>query len=184
MTTGEGGAVVTTDSELAERVRLLRNHGARRTDAGVEFLLQGLNYRLTDFQSALGRIQLENYPRRLQKRRDLKEIYLRALRELPHIRLPDDTEGHAWQTLLVSLDEGLSREVVMAFLRQRGVETSVGAQSVSNQPSYAGYPSPLKKAPWVSKRLADHGLALPFCESYAAAEVRIVRDALAEALGP
>ena len=68
MTTGEGGAVATEDPELAERLRLFRTHGITREgtspgpdDGGWYYEMQalGFNYRITDFQCALGLSQLE-----------------------------------------------------------------------------------------------------------------------------
>ena len=53
LTTGEGGAIVTNDAE-AEKLRQLRNHGMDYSGDGIDFVLPGFNYRMTDFQAALG----------------------------------------------------------------------------------------------------------------------------------
>ena len=59
VTTGEGGAIVTSDAEIAAFAREFRDHGRRITDTKASFVIAGLNYRLTDFQAALGLSQLK-----------------------------------------------------------------------------------------------------------------------------
>ena len=67
ITTGEGGAVLTDREDLAERLRTMRHHGIRYPDQArpwrYEIAELGNNYRLTDFQAALGRLWLTYRPR-------------------------------------------------------------------------------------------------------------------------
>ena len=173
ITTGEGGAVATDDADLAERVRVLRNHGIRRDGTGVDFVARGLNYRLSDIQSALGIAQLATYDERVASRRRLKDVYLAELQGLDDLRLPAVVDGHVWQTFLVWLSERVPRDGLMEYLRAQGVETSVGAQCVRRQSAYRAAPDPAGRR-WRSEVLGAQGLALPLCETYGEDDLRWV----------
>ncbi|MCP4215992.1 MAG: DegT/DnrJ/EryC1/StrS family aminotransferase, partial [bacterium] len=60
ITTGEGGVIVTRSAELAEKLRVLRNHGISAKNGTIDFIAAGLNYRMTDFQAALGLGQMKS----------------------------------------------------------------------------------------------------------------------------
>src|SRR5262249_3452014 len=89
ITTGEGGMVTTDDSELAARVEALRNHGAAMSEqqrlAGPqpfllpEFNLLGFNYRMTDVQAAIGRVQLQKLEPMLAERAKWADYYKTTL---------------------------------------------------------------------------------------------------------
>ena len=88
--TGEGGMIVTDNPDLAERMRVFRNHGItndhRQREAkgswfyAMEFL--GYNYRITDFQCALGLSQLQKLPEFLRRRREIAARYDEALGDI------------------------------------------------------------------------------------------------------
>ncbi|HTM10429.1 MAG TPA: UDP-4-amino-4,6-dideoxy-N-acetyl-beta-L-altrosamine transaminase [Verrucomicrobiae bacterium] len=83
ITTGEGGMITTVDDEMAERLRRFRNHGinADHRERGekdtwrYEMESLGYNYRLTDFQCALGQSQLYTLPERIARRREIARAY-------------------------------------------------------------------------------------------------------------
>jgi dTDP-4-amino-4,6-dideoxygalactose transaminase len=183
LTTGEGGILTTQDDALAQHLRRLRSHGMERGPAGIAFREAGFNYRLTDFQAALGRAQLPHLAGWIAARRALARAYRSALAPLElagRLVLPADHAGHSWQTFMVALAEGIDRPAVIGALADQGIETNLGAQCVSDQPSFAAY-RPADGSP-NARRLYRQGLALPFCEQYGAAEVARVTDALGAAL--
>lgn len=183
LTTGEGGAIVTDDPELAEKLRTLRNHGMQKRGETVDFVEKGLNYRLTDIQAAIGLAQLETYPARLAARQRLAHLYRAALTDLDGVRLPGDVDGHIWQTYLVLLPEAVDRRALMVFMGERGIETSVGAQCLRLQSAYREYRDPgAGEGRWRSAQLGARGLALPFCEAYGQQEVSRVVSTLEEGL--
>ena len=114
ITTGEGGMVATDDPEMASRLRRFRNHGIttdhrERAAAGswaYDMVDLGYNYRLTDFQSALGRSQLSRLPVWLARRREIAARYAAAFAEIPEITplttLPD--RESAWHLYIVQLE--------------------------------------------------------------------------------
>ena len=156
ITTGEGGAIVTNDAELAERCRSWRNHGQRVTGGQRDFALPGLNYRMTEIQAALGRVQMMKFDGILQKRRSLAAGYLESLRQTKSIQLPADNPEHTWQTLMVLLGEAADRAKIVQALAREGIETgpgSVAAHVGAHFQPQTGLP--------VSERLHHQGLALP-----------------------
>jgi dTDP-4-amino-4,6-dideoxygalactose transaminase len=138
ITTGEGGMVTTNSSRLAERLRVFRNHGldldqAARQAAGTwayDMVALGWNYRLTDFQCALGLQQLTRLNRFLSRRRRLASRYLEALADLTGIALPVARPGaqHAWHLFVIQVVRaGLAadRDQVFAALRAENIGANV-----------------------------------------------------------
>jgi dTDP-4-amino-4,6-dideoxygalactose transaminase len=139
MTTGEGGMLTTNDAELAEKGRLLRAHGLssdawkRYTASGSAFYevaTPGFNYRMTDFQAALGRVQLARLPELNTARARIVARYSRAFEKLEALETPrarPDVD-HVWHlyALRLRLERlALTRDEFVDELRQRGIGTSV-----------------------------------------------------------
>jgi len=103
ITAGEGGAVLSQDAELAQRVQLFARHGITR-DPGLlqetgnsnwyyEQKLLGYNYRMTDIQCALALSQLQKLERFAARRKELVRRYDEAFREMPEIVIQSEVEG-------------------------------------------------------------------------------------------
>ena len=188
LTTGEGGILTTNDDVLAARLRRLRSHGMERSPAGMAFHEAGFNYRLTDFQAAIGRTQLPHLAAWIESRRALAAQYREALAPLERaghgvdllLGATPEHAGHSWQTFMVVLADAIDRAAIIRALAERGIEANLGAQCVSAQPPFAAH-APAGGSP-NANRLFRQGLALPFCEQYGAAEVAQVATALAEVL--
>jgi perosamine synthetase len=149
LTTGEGGMITTDDDALAGRMRAFRNHGItsdhrQRTQTGAffyEMVALGYNYRLTDFQCALGLSQLAKVPRFLAARRAIASRYHRAFAGLVgarpvHVR--NDVE-HAYHLFPILLDpDALSadRATVFAALVAEGIGVNVHYIPVHLHPFY------------------------------------------------
>jgi perosamine synthetase len=183
LTTGEGGVLLTDDTLVAQRLRRLRNHGIDRAGTAATFVEAGFNYRLTDFQAALGRAQLPHLSEWLDTRRSLASVYRRALQPLTargRLTLPSAHPGHSWQTFMVVLADGIDRSQVIAALAEQGVESNLGAQCLSAHPAFQAHaPHSPSRVAW---RLGAQGLALPFCEQYGATQVQQVVAALDRAI--
>ena len=115
VTTGEGGAIVTDDKNLYEALLAFRSHGITRDPAklmqnrGLWYYEQqslGYNYRMTDFQAALGTSQLKKLPQFLQKRREIARQYTAAFSGLPGMITPwQSPDGEsAWHLYVLRLD--------------------------------------------------------------------------------
>jgi len=156
VTTGEGGAIVTNDSELAERCRAWRNHGQRISAGRREFVVPGLNYRLTEIQAAIGRVQLAKLPEVLAARRALAQRYIAELSHHPGISVPRDKPQHTWQTFMVVLGLATNRQNVIAAMSLDGFETGPGSVAGHLGNYFHGSPDLT-----ISAHLHNHGLALP-----------------------
>jgi len=156
ITTGEGGAIVTNDADLAELCRCWRNHGQRAVAGRRDFVLPGLNYRMTEMQAAIGRAQLTKFERILSQRHSLAQEYLQALQHASRLRLPVDRPGHTWQTFMAVLDEPSSRDDCVQRLAANGIECGPGSVAAH----LAEHFQPQRNLP-VSRTLHYGGLALP-----------------------
>jgi dTDP-4-amino-4,6-dideoxygalactose transaminase len=180
LTTGEGGAIAVHDQQLARRLRRLRSHGIERSNGTMHFAEPAPNYRLTNFQAALGRHQLPNLDDWIGRRRALATHYRDALSELEGeglLRCPQWDDDHSWQTFMIVLDEAIARDAVIQALREREIETNLGAQSLSSLGLFPNNP-----VQTVGSRLYQSGLALPLYEQMDCTQVDAVAAALASAL--
>lgn len=143
ITTGEGGMAVTSDDQLAARMRSFRGHGitttaSEREKSGAWFYAMtelGYNYRITDFQCALGSSQLRKLDGWLEKRATLAKAYASALAGQDRIRplacRPD--VRHAWHLYVVRAPE---RDEVFRRLRANGIGANVHYVPVYLHPYY------------------------------------------------
>ncbi|HJL17780.1 MAG TPA: DegT/DnrJ/EryC1/StrS family aminotransferase [Sandaracinaceae bacterium LLY-WYZ-13_1] len=121
ITTGEGGACLTDDPAIAERLRMLRNHGQQ---APGDFGVPAGNHRMTEIAAALGLAQLDRLDGILARRRALAERY-RARLGAFSLQAPVEGATGNWQTFGVVLGEGTdasARDALVARLRDDGVE--------------------------------------------------------------
>jgi UDP-4-amino-4,6-dideoxy-N-acetyl-beta-L-altrosamine transaminase len=151
LTTGEGGAVLTDDDELAARLRRFRNHGiaterADRPDWTYAMVELGYNYRLTDIGAALGTSQLEHLEAWLARRRQLAARYLDRLGGHDRIDLPVVQPGvdPAWHFVFAQLRLDrlrVDRGAVFHAMRAENIGVNVHYIPVHRHPYYqARYP--------------------------------------------
>lgn len=181
LTTGEGGLVVTNDDELAHKASLLRSHGMTRTSEGMKFEIPGLNYRLTNFQAALGRVLLKSLDEWLNIRKKLAVQYRHLLKDEQFSGkikvLPALVEGHSWQSFMIVLDDKYDRNEIIKELRKKGIETNLGAQSMSQLGLYTHELNKKNKFP-VGCINYSQGLVLPLHENISKQEIKRVVEML------
>lgn len=184
MTTGEGGMIVTDSPELAETLRLLRSHGMTtgtwdryRGHASVYDVVRvGHNARFDDLRAALGLVQLGRLFSSNARRGELVRRYRQKLRG---VSIPfADREESSFHLMVVLLPEGTERTLVMAKMKEKGIQTSVHYPPVHLFSVYAGEHS-LPRL----ERIAPRLLTLPLYPTLSESQVDEVADALAEALG-
>jgi perosamine synthetase len=158
ITTGEGGMVTTDDDEVAERVRVLRQHGAATR---YHHDVLGFNFRMTDIAGAIGRAQLKKLDRWNEARRRNASLLDEGLAGTPGVRTPRERRGyrHVYHqyTLLIEGD----RDRFQARLGELGIGTAVHYEiPVHKQPLYEGLGYGEVSMP-VSEHAAEHVLSLP-----------------------
>jgi perosamine synthetase len=162
ITTGEGGAITTNDYNLYTLLLKLRNHGMEKTDDGrLDFYLPGYNYRMTEFQAALGLIQLNRFNEILKIRNEISEEYYKGLSDIHGTRLPKSINGHAWQTFMVILPKNIDRNSLISELKSKGIETNLGAQALHMLKYYKEKYDYSKQEYLVAAELFEQGLAIP-----------------------
>lgn len=139
ITTGEGGMVMTADGSLAERMTILRSHGAVRGSNYMSFVDVGFNYRLSDVLGAIGVVQMGRLAEILKERRERAQIYAELLADVAGVTAPVVPVGrtHTYQSYVVLLDEQIERDAVIEAMRARGIETTLGTYGMHLQPAFA-----------------------------------------------
>ena len=149
ITTGEGGLLLTNDGDIYERVKIMRAHGIVRGDKvsdksfgpwHVEMHMNGYNYKITDFQCALGISQLKKVDAYVEKRTVLAQRYREKLKGLPiHFQVSSDKTISAWHIFVILIDfEKIdkSKKEVFGELRRRRINLSVHYYPIHLNPFY------------------------------------------------
>ncbi|MBI3402926.1 MAG: DegT/DnrJ/EryC1/StrS family aminotransferase [Acidobacteria bacterium] len=147
VTTGDGGMITTRSADLDARLRALRHHGmsvsdlARHASDRVTFETYptlGYNFRMTDVQAAVGRVQLARVPAMLARRRAQAARYNSLLASLAGVGLPavPDYARPNWQTYTVRLPEGRDQKAVMQAMLDAGVATRRGVMCAHREAAY------------------------------------------------
>ncbi|MFB1325828.1 UDP-4-amino-4,6-dideoxy-N-acetyl-beta-L-altrosamine transaminase [Helicobacter pylori] len=130
ITTAEGGAVVTNDSELYEKMKLFRSHGMLKKDFFEgEVKSIGHNFRLNEIQSALGLSQLKKAPFLMQKREEIALVYDKIFKDNPyftplHPLLKDKSSNHLY-SILMCQKFFTCKKLILESLHKRGILAQV-----------------------------------------------------------
>jgi dTDP-4-amino-4,6-dideoxygalactose transaminase len=190
ITTGDGGMLTTRDPALDRKFRLLRQHGMSVTDTVrhaakqvifEEYPIVGFNYRMTDIQAAVGRVQLGRLPGILARRIELADRYTAALRRIPGLEPPSvpDWARPNYQSYAVRVtgEYPLSRDELMQALLDRGISTRRGIMNAHQEPAYGGCrPSDLRR----SEEARDEVVLLPLHVAMEGDDLGYVIDCLSE----
>ncbi len=151
MTTGEGGCVVTQDTELAEQIARLRFHGmdrqawnrfAKSGSQDYEIVLPGYKYNMMDLQAAIGIHQLNDLDDFIRRRGELAERYQQALSDWPQWTLPQSPNYdnlHAWHLYTPRINEdvaGMDRNEFMQAMKEQNIGTGLHYRAVHLYPYY------------------------------------------------
>ncbi len=130
ITTAEGGAVVTNDGELYEKMKSFRSHGMIKKDFFEgEVKSIGHNFRLNEIQSALGLSQLKKAPLLMQKREEIALVYDRIFKDNPyftplHPLLKDKSSNHLYP-ILMRQKFFTCKKLILENLHKRGILAQV-----------------------------------------------------------
>ncbi|GHR04423.1 UDP-4-amino-4,6-dideoxy-N-acetyl-beta-L-altrosamine transaminase [Helicobacter pylori] len=130
ITTAEGGAVVTNDNKLYEKMKWFRSHGMIKKDFFEgEVKSIGHNFRLNEIQSALGLSQLKKAPLLMQKREEIALIYDRIFKDNPyftplHPLLKDKSSNHLYP-ILMRQKFFTCKKLILENLHKRGILAQV-----------------------------------------------------------
>jgi perosamine synthetase len=189
ITTGDGGMLTTNDVDLDRQFRLLRQHAmsvpdtvrhSARTVVFEEYPQVGFNYRMTDIQAAVGRVQLRRLPGVLAERVRLAGEYTRAIATIRGLRPPCvpvyARPNYQSYAVRVTPEYPLSRDRLMQVLLDGGVSTRRGIMNSHQEAAYAG--AGPQRLPH-SEAARDGAVLLPLFPGLTADDQRRVTDLLA-----
>src|SRR3989338_5740470 len=139
ITTGEGGMCITNNKELAEKMRVLKDHGMSKNKRYWHEII-GYNYRLTNIQAAIGVAQLENIDKFIEIRRRNAKQYNSLLQDINGITLQKEEKyaRHVYWMYSILLNENtrLSRAELMQKLKSAGIDTREFFYPIHVMPPY------------------------------------------------
>jgi perosamine synthetase len=185
MTTGEGGMIVTDDDELASRCRSLRNQGRGEMSLWLQHERLGFNYRIDEMSAALGASQIARLPTFLSKRAAVAQRYTEMLAPYGWIR-PPLVRSHvepSWFVYVITLADGIDRDVVMSRMSSAGVPTRAYFSPIHLQPYIRERFGDLRGTLPVTESIADRTLALPFHNNLLEDQAELVVRTLVDAVG-
>jgi dTDP-4-amino-4,6-dideoxygalactose transaminase len=178
---GEGGAVVTDNEELADRMRLLRSHGMttltwdrhRGHAAGYDVVARGFNYRIDEPRAMLATARLRRLDGETVRRRELDARYRERL---PAGVTPTAAPAHHIFTAV--LDPAFDRDATRAALQERGIQTSLHYPPAHRLSIYSDGALELP----LTEAYAAHAITLPLFATMTDGQQDLVLDALAATL--
>lgn len=175
---GDAGMVVTNNSEIAQHVKLVRDHGRKGKH---ECIVVGGNFRLDGLQAAILDVKLKHMPRWTERRRALAARYTKALAGLEELDLPKEREGdtHVYHLYVIRTPQ---RDALLQHLKSRGIAAAVHYPiPLHLQPAFAFLEHGEGTFP-VSERMAREVLSLPIYPELTEAQQDHIVGALWKAL--
>lgn len=177
ITTGDGGMITTSNEEIYNKLKLLRQHGmsindrvrhSSKTVMIEEYPIIGYNYRMTDIQAAVGIHQLERLDAIVQQRRQIAKKYLEAFDGIANIILPIEKDGYRsnYQSFSIQLKEvdEESRNELMQGLLEQGVASRRGIMCCHMERPYINNMVDLSKSEIISNKSIIIPLFVPMEE--------------------
>lgn len=183
LSSSDGGAVVTNDKEIADRVHLLRNVG-RAALGQYDVLEIGFNYRMNEMQAILVQEQLKHITEMLEKRKLLAQRYDQNLNNIENLGIQAKKEyvSHSYYAYVIRV-HGINRETFRAYLKERGVESSPMFEPIYLTTKYLGMYSEYKQGlnP-VSEKVSMETISIPLHPGLTLEDVDYVSDVVISAM--
>jgi len=141
ITTGEGGMALTNNKNFCEKLKIFRHHGiVKKPQKGkwyYEIEEPAFNYRITDFQCALGLSQLKKIGKFLKRRREIAAKYNKAFKNIKEIILPAEKDNvkSAWHIYPIQIKKG-NRKKIFDDLQKQGIGVQVHYMPLHLHPFY------------------------------------------------
>ena len=153
ITTGQGGALVTDNEKLYDKIKKIRDFG-RECSGKDHYLLKGWNYKFTDIQAIIGIEQMKKLDWRINRKKQMGKLYARLLKDVQEIELiSTNFKNTAPWFFDILIDD---RKELKEYLRTRGIGTREFYPPLHSEPAY-GY----KDSFPVAEEIAGKGLWLP-----------------------
>ncbi|MBI3741911.1 MAG: DegT/DnrJ/EryC1/StrS family aminotransferase [Chloroflexi bacterium] len=185
MTTGEGGMIVTDDTEWAQLFRSLRNQGRDENGTWLHHIRLGYNYRLDELSAALGLAQLSRIDELLEKRERVAQMYNARLRGMPGVQIPfiaPQTTRSSWFVYVVRIASEIDRDAVLRELAARGIPARPYFTPIHLQPFYRTRFGFQEGDFPITEQVARTTLALPFHSNLNAEKIDFIGETLSQIL--
>jgi len=146
ITTGEGGAILSNNKKIIDEINVLKTHGVIRKKKQKKFweyqmVKLGYNYRITDFQCALGISQIKKLGKYVKRRKEIADLYNKSFAKISNIIIPKvkKTIGHAYHLYPLKINFkkfGILKEKFFNKLRKKNINLQVHYMPIYNQPFY------------------------------------------------
>ena len=181
LTAGEGGAVATDSDELADRLKMIRNHGMVE---GYDTRILGLNLRLPELSAAVAKVQMQKLDRMLQLRRRNAELLSKLLfpsAKKHGIRIPEETADKKFNWYLYTVAFQNNRDRIKDMLVRDNVGATVYYSPPAHRTLYYMQVAPETKVP-ATDWCADHVLSLPVHPHVSEADIDHIASSVKAAL--
>jgi dTDP-4-amino-4,6-dideoxygalactose transaminase len=191
---GEGGALVTNDDQVADKVRSMRSHGMTTLTYerhkghafSYDVVRLGYNYRPSEITAALAIVQLEKLRKNTERRRELTLEYRSRLSAITELIVPFDDEQvstAACHIMPIILPAGADRGAVMRYLRDKGIQTSIHYPPIHRFSLYCQSVDPAtREGLMITELVGARELSLPLHPLMSSADIDAVCRTLDDAL--
>ncbi len=184
ITTGEGGALLVRDPQLAHRIRAMRNQGRYPTDDWFQHRELGFNYRLSEMACALGIAQLKRLESVLALRANVASLYHQRLAEFSAIQCPIShfaDRSISWFVYVIRIAEYASvgiRDCLVKRLAERGIASGRYFAPIHHQPAFEAFSQAHPSHLPITEAVAQRTVALPFFNRMTSIQIDSVSDAI------
>ena len=176
ITTGQGGALITDDDELADKIKKIRDFG-RDQGGSDHYLCKGWNFKFSDLQAVVGIEQMKKLPGRIARKKEMGKLYDSLLANVPGVELVptnyEDTSPWFFDILCER------REELQAFLKEKGVGSRIFYPPLHAEPAYGYHELSFP----VTEEVSRKGLWLPSSVFLTDGQVRYVCGLIKEFYG-
>lgn len=170
ITTGQGGALITDDKELFEKIKKIKDFG-REGGGSDHYLMKGWNFKFTDIQAVIGIEQMKKLPERVARKKEMGELYKKYLSDIDGIELvPTDLEQTAPWFFDILCE---CREALIAYLKEKNIGSREFYPALHAEPAYGyngSYP--------VTEEIAQKGLWLPSSINLSDDDIRYICECI------
>ena len=189
LSVGEGGMFVTRDKALNQKARLIRSHGMtavtidRHQGKAVTYdvTCPGLNFRMDEIRAAIGIVQLKKLDTNNMRRKNIVQLYIERLGHIDGISIPWRTVNpdrkSSYHIFPILLAENTDRQSFIAFLKQKGIQTSIHYPDCTQ---FSFYKRILKNDLKVAREISSRAVTLPLFPGMDEEDVMLVANSLTE----
>jgi len=168
ISTGQGGALITNNKQLYERLKKLKDFGREKSGAD-HYLTMGWNFKFTDIQAVIGIEQMKKLSWRIKRKREIYKLYKENLQDLPDISFVETNIKETTPWFIDIMVHNNQKNLLIKFLKEKNIGTRPIYPALHNEPVYN-----LKKNFPISETIAKEGLWLPSSSKLTNAQIKYI----------